>query len=106
MMAKIHKRACRVVLIMLFAVCSFCQESPNSVEQARALLDSGKIQEAESALRTVVGAQPENADAHFLLGYALFREQKARNSLAEFTAGAKYRRPRADEQKVVAADYV
>ncbi len=41
-----------------------------------------------------------------LLLPALFREQKAAESLAEFTAGAKFRRPRADEFKVVAADYV
>jgi Flp pilus assembly protein TadD len=36
----------------------------------------------------------------------LFRDQKATESLAEFTAGAKFRRPRADELKIVASDYV
>ena len=76
------------------------------MSQARALLDAGKPAEAESLLRSDLAAHPEDADAHFLLGYALFREQKAKDSLDEFTAGAKLRRPRADELKVVAADYV
>jgi Flp pilus assembly protein TadD len=66
----------------------------------------GKAVESESILRSYLAAHPENADAHFLLGYALFRQQKATESLAEFTAGAQFRRPRADELKVVAADYV
>ena len=70
------------------------------------MLDAGNVAASESVLRSDLEAHPESADAHFLLGYALFREQKAKESLAEFTAGAKYRRPRADELKVVAADYV
>ena len=36
----------------------------------------------------------------------LLREQKAVESLAEFTAGARIRRPKADELKTVASDYV
>jgi len=80
------------------------QSDPNL--WARSLLDAGRAAEAESTLRTFLAAHPDDADAHFLLGYALFREQKATESLAEFTAGAKVRRPRADELKVVAGDYV
>jgi Flp pilus assembly protein TadD len=85
------------------ALC-LAQSDPNL--RARSLLDAGRAAEAESTLRTFLAAHPEDADAHFLLGYALFREQKAKDSLNEFTAGAKFRRPRADELKVVAADYV
>lgn len=70
------------------------------------MLDQGKAAESESILRSYLVANPNSADAHFLLGYALFRQQKAKDSLAEFTAGAKFRRPRADELKVVASDYV
>jgi tetratricopeptide (TPR) repeat protein len=76
------------------------------VAQAHALLDAGKVPESVSILRTYLAQNPASADAHFLLGYALFREKKARESLAEFTTGAKLRSPRADELKVVAADYV
>ena len=92
-----------------FALCTvsaFCQTSADPLAKAHALLDAGKIHESESMLRGYLGANPQSAEAHFLLGYALFREEKAKDSLAEFTAGAKFRRPRADELKVVAADYV
>ena len=57
-------------------------------------------------IRVYLKTNPSSADAHFLLGYVLFREQKAKESLAEFTAGAKFRRPHPDELKVVASDYV
>jgi tetratricopeptide (TPR) repeat protein len=53
-----------------------------------------------------LAANPSAADGHFLLGYVLFRDQKAKESLAEFTTGAKFRRPHPDELKIVAADYV
>ncbi|MGB9418189.1 MAG: tetratricopeptide repeat protein, partial [Acidobacteriaceae bacterium] len=42
----------------------------------------------------------------YLLGDVLFREQKARDSLAEFTAGAKFKHPGASELKTVASDDV
>jgi tetratricopeptide (TPR) repeat protein len=83
---------------------AFAQADP--LAQARSLLDAGKIADSETRLREFIAAHPDNAEAHFLLGYALFREQKARESLDAFTAGAKFRRPKADELKVVAADYV
>ena len=96
--------------LLAFAVmCAFpvlCQAPSDPLSQARTLLDIGRVAESEAVLRSHLAAHPESADAHFLLGYALFREKKATDSLAEFTAGAKLRRPRADELKVVAADYV
>jgi Flp pilus assembly protein TadD len=92
------------VLCESIAVCQAPRDDP--VSQARAMLDAGKISESESILRKYLAANPAAADAHFLLGYALFREQKATESLAEFTVGAKFRHPRADELKIVAADYV
>ena len=95
-----------IAAVAFFTLCLPGQTSPDPLSRAHALLDAGKIQDAESVLRTEIAANPSSADAHFLLGYALFREQKARESLAAFTAGAKFRRPNADELKVVAADYV
>jgi tetratricopeptide (TPR) repeat protein len=73
---------------------------------ARALLNANRVTEAESAIRQYLAANQDSADAHFLLGYVLFREQKAKESLAEFTAGAQYRHPQAAEFKVIASDYV
>ena len=106
MMANMHRRMWPLAAIMVCSASCFCQESPDPLARAHALLDVGKIQESESTLRGYLGTHPDSAEAHFLLGYALFREAKAKESLEEFTAGAKYRRPRADELKVVAADYV
>jgi tetratricopeptide (TPR) repeat protein len=101
-----HKRKQFAAMASLLAASALCQTSPDPVAKARMLLDAGKIAESESILRNYLAANPADDDAHFLLGYALFREQKATESLAEFTAGAKLRHPRADELKVVAADYV
>ena len=91
---------------VVFTASALCQSSPDPLARVRSLLDAGKVEEPITLLRGYLDANPSSADAHFLLGYALFRQQKARESLAELTAGAKYRRPRADELKIVAADYV
>jgi tetratricopeptide (TPR) repeat protein len=97
---------CLPAVALLCAAAALCQSSPDTLSKARALLDMGKVAESEAVLRSYVASNPVNAEGHFLLGYALFREQKAKDSLDEFTVGAKYRRPRADELKIVAADYV
>jgi Tfp pilus assembly protein PilF len=72
----------------------------------RALLERGDFAHAEDDLRKALRANPTSPDGHFLLGYLLFREQKATESLAEYTAGAKYRNPAAGDLKTVASDYV
>ena len=96
------------------------------------------LSEAETAIRNYLQAQADSADAHFLLGFILFREvqakwmdagkkdsealrynsgdlsgplvgyrdEKVRESLAEFTAGAKYHLPNAFDLKIVALDYI
>jgi tetratricopeptide (TPR) repeat protein len=74
--------------------------------QAQSLVESGKLADAEHIARRYVSGHPESADGHFLLGYILFREAKARASLAEYTAGARYRTPTALDLEVVACDYV
>ena len=104
MKSAIHLRP--LAALLLAGICATCMAQADPLSQARSLLDAGKIAESQSVIRNFLTANPDSADAHFLLGYALFREQKARESLAEFTAGAKFRRPRADELKIVAADYV
>ena len=70
------------------------------------LLDAAQYAQAEKALRTYLEKNPSSAEGHFLLGYTLFREQRPKDSLAEFTEGAKYQRPQASDLKIVAADYV
>ncbi|MBV9886838.1 MAG: tetratricopeptide repeat protein [Acidobacteria bacterium] len=103
--------------------------------EARALLDDGRAADAEPRVRDFLEAHPNSADAHFLMGHILFHEiqeeakqqsglnvgdmsgasngsrsernqERAKASLAEFTAGAKLRAPTAADLKVVAFDYV
>ena len=83
-----------------------CQQPTDLLAQARSLLSSGKLSDSEASLRSYLITDPSSAEAHFLLGYVLFREQKPKDSLAEFTAGAKFRRPHADEFRIVASDYI
>jgi tetratricopeptide (TPR) repeat protein len=106
----IQKRGVEIIsTLVLMAVCAAkCvgQEPADPLAQERALVSAGKLAESESALQIYLKTNPTSADAHFLLGYVFFTEHKAKESLAEFTAGAKYRRPHPDELKVVASDYV
>ena len=76
------------------------------LNEARTLVQSGQLNQAEAALSRYVEQNPSRAEAHFLLGYVLFREQKARESLTAYTAGAQWQRPSADDLRVVASDYI
>ena len=108
------------------------QPLENAITQARSFLGSGDLAGAEKTLRDYLQTNPDSADAHFLLGLVLFRQvqaaaaldnneipsqaaatnssrshdEKVKASLAEFTAGAKYRKPSAADLKIVALDYV
>lgn len=88
------------------AAAALCQAPSDPLADARQMLKSGKVAESEADLHNFLSTHPSDPDAHFLLGYVLFREQKARESLAEFTAGAKFRRPNADDLRIVASDYI
>lgn len=93
-------------VVLLGAFFLQASQTPASLTEARALLDQGKVTQAESTVRGYLESQTDSADAHYLLGYILFKKQDARSSLAEYTEGAKYRKPSAAELEVVASDYV
>jgi tetratricopeptide (TPR) repeat protein len=78
----------------------------NPLAEARSLLELGKPAEAEQVVRRYLQSHRNSADGYYLLGYVLFKQQKARESLAAYTQGAKYRRPSAYDLEVVGADYV
>ena len=82
----------------------------DGLSEARAAVaasgSADSLSKAEAQVRSYMAGHPGSADAHFLLGYILFREKHAKESLAEYTAGAAIRRPKADDLKVVASDYV
>ena len=112
--------------------------SPSSqvieLDPAKLLVQRGQLQEAQTWLRDFLSRHPDSAEAHYLLGYVLFRQiqqgastagdaqaaqfkdpnaalaqmakTNAEASLAEYTAGARYRKPNAADLRVVAFDYV
>lgn len=77
-----------------------------SLAEAHRAIGRADWKGAERELRRLLALQPASADPHFLLGYVLFRERLATESLAEYTAGARLRMPTADELVVVASDYI
>jgi Flp pilus assembly protein TadD len=95
-----------LVLALMCTQTALGEQLADPLAEARGFLESGLPAKSEASIRSYLNGHPDSADAHFLLGYVLFREQKAQDSLAEFTAGAKTRRPKADELKTVASDYV
>ncbi len=104
------------------------------LQQAHTLLEANQPVKAETYVRQALQQEPTSAEAHFLLGYTLFREiqkqdngaatssafsadeisstsktardGRARASLGEYSAGAKYRVPNAFDLKIVALDYI
>jgi Flp pilus assembly protein TadD len=95
---------CPAVLPQQAAAPAAAADAP--LNEARTLVQRGQLNQAEAALSRYVEQNPSRAEAHFLLGYVLFREQKARESLAAYTAGAQWQRPTADDLRVVASDYI
>jgi Flp pilus assembly protein TadD len=74
--------------------------------QARSATQAGSFSSAETLARKYVSQQDASADGHYLLGYILSHEGKAKESLAEYTRAAQLRAPSANDYKVVAVDYV
>ncbi|HEX4810852.1 MAG TPA: tetratricopeptide repeat protein, partial [Bryobacteraceae bacterium] len=66
----------------------------------------GQLAAAERTAREYLHGHSNSASGHFLLGSILFLQKKARESLAEYTEGAKYSAPGVRDLKIVASDYV
>lgn len=91
---------------VLCALLGFSQSSAKPLEEARSLIAARDLHQSEVMVRSYLKDNPSSAEAHFLLGDILFREQRARESLAEFTAGAQLQNPGPNELRTVASDYV
>jgi Flp pilus assembly protein TadD len=62
--------------------------------------------QAEALLRKLLPDHENEAEAHVMLAYALFRDDKPAESLQEYTRAAQLRTPSAEDLKWVALDYV
>ncbi len=100
----------RAACILLLASAALAQQTSapadNSLNSIRSMVQAGQLPEAEAALSRYLVQHPSEAEAHFLLGYVFLRQQKPRESLDAYTAGAKYQRPSAEDLRAVASDYV
>ena len=77
-----------------------------AIAAVKALLASSTLAVAEQQCRALLADNASSPDAAYLLAYTLYREAKARESLAVYTAAAKLRKPEAADLMAVAADYV
>lgn len=98
-----------LVFIAIATAASLAQQAADNtdpLEPIRALVRQHQFPAAETAARSFVDQNPFSASGHYLLGYILFNEKKATESLAEYTAGARFRNPSAEDLLAVGADYV
>lgn len=79
---------------------------PDSLAEARSLVERNRFTEAERLVRRYLDTHRASAEGHYLLGYVLFKQRKAKESLAEYTEAAQYRKPTAAELEAVGGDYV
>ncbi len=96
-----------VLFAGLLLPCSpFLGQTPEpALLEVQSLVDAGKLNDAESAARRYLETHQSSADAHYLLGYILFREGNPKLSLAEYTEGERYRAPSALDLEVIGSNY-
>ncbi|MGO8759228.1 MAG: tetratricopeptide repeat protein [Terracidiphilus sp.] len=74
--------------------------------EGKALANIGRFSEADEVLHRFLVRSPDVADAHYMLGFVLHRENHPQDSLAEYTTAARFSPPQSDDLKIVALDYV
>lgn len=76
------------------------------IAQAESRVRAGDLGGAEKIVRSCLESDPASATAHYMLGYILFRQDKPKESLAEYTTAARYKKPDAFQLQIVALNYV
>lgn len=93
-------------LLLLSSRAAIGQSPAEPLQAAESLIATGNFPQAEILLRRYLKDNPSSAEAHYLLGNALFHEKRAVESLSEFTAGSKSKAPGVDDFRTIASDYV
>jgi Flp pilus assembly protein TadD len=78
----------------------------SDLKKDQELIEGDNYTAAAQNLRNYLTSHPDSPDAHYLLGYVLYRQDKPSESLAQYTLGARFRKPEASDLAVVAMDYV
>lgn len=76
------------------------------LKNATSLAKAGDYQSAERSIRAYLLTHADSAEGHYLLGYLLYKQNKPTDSLAEYTQGARFRKPSAADLAAVAMDYL
>lgn len=82
--------------------------TPNddALREAWTLIKRRQYSVAEPRVKAYLKLHPDSAQAHFMLGYILYREQRPKESLEQYTAGARSEKPDANDLATVAMDYI
>ena len=80
-------------------------QTDHALMDAQSLIESGKLNDAETAVRQYLETHATSADAHYLLGYILFREGNPKLSIAAYMDAGRYRPPSALDLEAIGADY-
>jgi len=89
-------------------------DSSASLAHAQALIQAERFTEAEAALRAYLladrgsdpSSDPRSGHAHYLLAYALLRQNRPKESLEEYTRAAAFETPSAEDLNNVGQAYV
>jgi len=73
--------------------------------RAKSLVHTRDFAGAESALRSYLQSHSNSADALYMLGFALNRENRPAASLSAYTQAAAITKPTSDDLKIVGLDY-
>jgi tetratricopeptide (TPR) repeat protein len=74
--------------------------------EAKSLVHLKDFPGATSALNRYLSAHPDSADALYLLGFVLHRQNRPTESLQIYTKAAAHTAPTADDLKIVGLDYI
>jgi tetratricopeptide (TPR) repeat protein len=74
--------------------------------EGKSLANIGKFAEADGVLRRYALQHRDSADAFFMLGFVLHRENKPADSLRVYTEAAALTTPTAEDLRIVGLDYV
>lgn len=79
---------------------------PETLRLSQKLIDAADFKRAESALRVYLANEDQSAQAHEMLAYCLLRQNRPKDSLAEYTRAAALERPSSAMLEHVGQDYV
>lgn len=95
------------LLLVLFSIgVATAQQQSLDLQVIGQMLLAKQYAQAVVALQSELATHPDSAEAHAMLAYALFRQDKPADSLHQYTLAAQLRTPTSADLKWVALDYV